>query len=213
MVFIKSVEVISTHDDAEYFDRSFTSITSDVIYYQSPQVDAVSGATYSSNGIMDAIADALKSAKVNSQTETNTETTLETTTNIIENTTANTNTAQTTTRNTANTTVAQTTTLAITQTTTAPVSTSLYRDGTFSGSGNGFRGTITLNVTISGGKITDIAVISFADDAPYFNNAFSSLRPSIISAQSTAVNGVSGATFSSKGIKAAVSSALSKATQ
>lgn len=216
---IKSIEMISNHDDPEYFDRSFNAVTSDIIYNQTPNVDAVSGATYSSNGIMEAVTNALKNAKQDAQTETTTETTTENTTvNNIETTIAQTNTTQTTTTqsNTAQTTTPQNNTQTTTQATTqtATTSSSLYADGTYTGSGIGYKNrTTTLSVTISGGKITDIAVISFGDDAPYFNNAFTSLKPTIISAQSTAVNGVSGATFSSKGIKAAVASALSKATQ
>ena len=206
--YITNIDVVSYGDDSQYFNRAVDSVTTDIVYYQTSSVDAVSGATYSSNGIMAAVADALKNAVATTQTETTTSGT--NTTGNTTGTTSNT-TTQTTTKNTTGTTTATTTTQATTQ--AATTASSQYKDGTYSGSGNGFRGTVTVNVTISGGKITDIAVVSFVDDAPYFNRAFSGLKPSIISAQSTSVSGVSGATYSSKGIKAAVQSALNKALQ
>jgi uncharacterized protein with FMN-binding domain/Pyruvate/2-oxoacid:ferredoxin oxidoreductase delta subunit len=87
-----------------------------------------------------------------------------------------------------------------------------YADGVYQGSGQGFRGTVTVEVTISGGKITSITTVSESDDAQY-DNAFSTLVPEIIANQSTSgVNTVSNATYSSKGILAAVSDALSQAS-
>ena len=68
--------------------------------------------------------------------------------------------------------------------TTAPTptaaSTGLYTDGTYTGSGTGFRGTTTVSVTVEGGEITDITVISYQDDAPYFNRAYSTVTSNII---------------------------------
>jgi uncharacterized protein with FMN-binding domain len=87
-----------------------------------------------------------------------------------------------------------------------------YADGVYQGSGQGFQGTVTVEVTISGGKITSITTVSESDDAEY-DNAFSTLVPEIIANQSTSgVNTVSNATYSSKGILAAVSDALSQAS-
>lgn len=85
------------------------------------------------------------------------------------------------------------------------------KDGTYTGSGTGFRGTITVQVTISGGKITKIEVLSSADDPAYFNRA-KGLISSVISAQSTSVDTVSGATYSSKGLLMAIKNALLKAS-
>jgi uncharacterized protein with FMN-binding domain len=87
-----------------------------------------------------------------------------------------------------------------------------YADGVYQGSGQGFRGMVTVEVTITGGKITSITTVSESDDAQY-DNAFSTLVPEIIANQSTSgVNTVSNATYSSKGILAAVSDALSQAS-
>ena len=98
-----------------------------------------------------------------------------------------------------------------TKTTAASVSGS-YMDGTYQGSGYGFRGTTTVTVVVSGGKITTITVNSYRDDKQYFDRAYSTVTKEIISSQSTDVDAVSGATYSSNGIMKAVANALSKAT-
>lgn len=92
-----------------------------------------------------------------------------------------------------------------------PEPASKYKDGTYSGSGQGYEGMISVSVTISGDQITNITVTSAMDDSPYIDDAKAGVIPAILSAQSADVNAVSGATFSSKGIMAAVKSALSSA--
>jgi len=59
---ITDVQVVSYEDDAPFFERAASSVISDILSSQSTQVDAVSGATYSSDGIMSAVADALSNA-------------------------------------------------------------------------------------------------------------------------------------------------------
>jgi polyferredoxin/uncharacterized protein with FMN-binding domain len=86
-----------------------------------------------------------------------------------------------------------------------------YADGTYTGSGHGHKGTTTVQVTISGGEITNITTVSTGDDTPYYNRAFSTVSQEIISSQSTDVDAVSGATHSSDGIMSAVASALASA--
>ncbi len=95
--------------------------------------------------------------------------------------------------------------------TATPTQAFSYKDGTYQGSGNGFRGTTTVSVTISGGKISNISTVSTRDDGKYYNRAFSTVTSEIISAQSTSVKAISGATYSSKGIMYAVANALAKA--
>lgn len=97
-------------------------------------------------------------------------------------------------------------------TSTPAASTSAYTDGTYTGSGTGFRGgTTKVSVTISGGQITDIETVSTRDDSKYYARAYSSITSQIISSQDSSVDAVSGATFSSKGIISAVEDALSQA--
>ena len=87
---------------------------------------------------------------------------------------------------------------------------SKYKDGTYSGSAKGYEGTITVSVTISGDKITDISIVSYEDDDEYMDPA-RAVVSAILSAQSPNVSAVSGATYSSKGIMNAVNAVLKKA--
>lgn len=95
--------------------------------------------------------------------------------------------------------------------TPVPTPTSVYRDGTYTGTGQGLNGPITVSVTISGDRITSVSVISSSDDSPFIDSAKSGVIPAILSAQSANVSAVSGATYSSEGIKQAVNSALASA--
>ena len=86
-----------------------------------------------------------------------------------------------------------------------------YKDGTYQGSGTGFGGTITVQVTISGGKITAIDIVSAAGEtASYLANA-KGVISKMLAGQTPNVDAVSGATYSSNGIIQAVQNALSKA--
>ena len=85
-----------------------------------------------------------------------------------------------------------------------------YQNGTFSGSGEGFEGTITVSVSIENDKITGISVVSSSDDEPYWSEG-KAVISRILSAQSANVDTVSGATFSSGGIIEAVRAALNSA--
>ena len=87
----------------------------------------------------------------------------------------------------------------------------VYKDGTYTGSAQGFGGTITVQVTLASDEITDIQVTSApGEDSAYLSQG-EGVISSIISAQSTDVETVSGATFSSTGIINAVVDALGKA--
>ena len=87
----------------------------------------------------------------------------------------------------------------------------VYKDGTYTGSAQGFGGTITVQVTLASDEITDIQVTSApGEDSAYLSQG-EGVISSIISAQSTDVETVSGATFSSTGIINEVVDALGKA--
>lgn len=87
---------------------------------------------------------------------------------------------------------------------------SSYKDGTYEGSAGGYAGKITVSVTVSGGKITDIKILSNEEDEEYFVDALDVI-PNIIEKQSIDVDNISGATHSAKGIKKAVGKALENA--
>ena len=86
-----------------------------------------------------------------------------------------------------------------------------YQDGVYEGEAQGYGGTVAVELTIENGKFTDLTVVSAEkEDAAYFDAA-SSLLDAILEEQSTDVDTVSGATFSSNGIIHATEDALRKA--
>ena len=86
-----------------------------------------------------------------------------------------------------------------------------YKDGIYNGEAKGFGGTVAVEVTVENGKINKIDVTSHEkEDAAYFDSAIYVIDE-IIDEQSTDVDTVSGATFSSNGIIGAVKDALGKA--
>ena len=86
-----------------------------------------------------------------------------------------------------------------------------YKDGIYQGSGTGFGGTITVQVTLEDDTITAVSVVSApGEDSAYLSQGENVIN-SVISEQSTDVDTISGATFSSTGILEAVNDALSKA--
>lgn len=87
----------------------------------------------------------------------------------------------------------------------------VYKDGTYTGEAEGYGGTIQVEVTLAGDEITSINIVSApGEDSAYLSQAESVIN-SVISSQSTDVDTVSGATFSSTGILNAVDEALGKA--
>ena len=88
-----------------------------------------------------------------------------------------------------------------------------YLDGTYEGEAEGFGGMITVQVTVENGQMTDLSILSAdGEDSAYLSNA-KDIIPKIIEAQSTDVDTISGATFSSTGIKNASQEALEKAVK
>jgi uncharacterized protein with FMN-binding domain len=193
---ITNIEVLSNQDDRQYFDRASGTIIKNMLSNQSASVNTVSGATFSSKGIISAVKDALNQAGVsdlNSDTTDNTSVTAEPATS---NATATENIKS----EAAN-------TVDISKT-----ASSKYKNGTYTGTGTGFDGAITkMSVTIANGKIANIKTVSNGDTPEFYNQASNGIINKIISNQSASVDTVSGATFSSNGIISAVKNALSQA--
>lgn len=82
------------------------------------------------------------------------------------------------------------------------------KDGVYVGEGFGFKGNTKVSVTMKNGRIDQIEIVGFEDDPAYFNRAKDIVVESILESQSTQVDAVSGATYSSKGIMKAVEKAL-----
>ena len=98
-----------------------------------------------------------------------------------------------------------------TTTPTTEVPESGYKDGTYQGSGTGFGGTITVQVTVSGGKITAIDIVDASGETTSYFASAKGVIGKMLAGQTPNVDAVSGATYSSNGIIQAVQDALSKA--
>lgn len=177
---IVSIDILSASDDEAFFNRA-KGVIDRIISSQSLDVDVVSGATYSSNGIIGAVKNALTGEKDNGVTGKSKQ--------------------ESTSESESDSSSAE---IAAVQDASA------YKDGTYYGIGKGFAGNIKVKVDIAGGKISAISIVSTKDGDSYVKSA-SSLLDTIVEKQSTNVDTVSGATFSSRGIIAAVRSALSQA--
>lgn len=174
---IVAIDILSTSDDAAFFNRA-KAVIDRIIEGQTLDVDTVSGATFSSNGIISAVKNALTGEKDSGETG----------------------------QSQSGGTAAAGSTTSVAQVEDA----SAYKDGTYYGTGTGFGGTLKVQVGISGGKIAAIQILENNDGSEYISKA-SSIINAIISSQSTNVDTVSGATYSSVGIIQAVRDALSQA--
>lgn len=172
---IVSIEIQSASGEGSSYLSQAKAVIDRIISQQSLNVDTVSGATYSSRGIIRAVRNALTGAtddgtlgKEEEEQEEPEE--LE---DIKE--------------------------------------PDAWLDGVYTGSGSGFGGDVKVEVTVQDGKIASIKVLSHKDGSSYMSKAKSVINR-IISKQTTNVDTVSGATFSSQGIIKAVRNAMRKAS-
>lgn len=87
-----------------------------------------------------------------------------------------------------------------------------YQDGTYTGTGKGNNGDITVEVTVTGGNITAIALTEHSETDGLYQNAEKGVVNGIIRKQATeGVDTVAGATYTSEGILEAVANALKDA--
>lgn len=83
-------------------------------------------------------------------------------------------------------------------------------DAVYQGDGVGYKGKIYVDVSFSGDRITAIEIVDTVDDYNWVSDVKRYLLPKIISEQSADIDVVSGATYTSKGVLAAVADALTK---
>ena len=159
---IRSINILSNSDDEAFFNRAKEGVTASIIAKQSTDVDTVSGATYSSRGIINAVKDALSSSDGEEQT-------------------------------------------------VVAKGDFALNEGYYEGTGNGFAGPVKLFIEIKDKSIVGIYIVKTSDDAGFFNRAKEGVTASILEKQSTDVDTVSGATYSSRGIIEAVSNAMEAA--
>lgn len=101
-------------------------------------------------------------------------------------------------------------------TTSSSSSSGSYKNGTYTGTTVTERyGTVTVTVTVSGGKITDVQAATTVYEQHsqrYVQAAVPTLRSEVLAAQSADVNMVSGATFTSQAYLTSLQSALDQAS-
>lgn len=185
---ITNIDIVKTGDGDQYIAKAKELLKS-IYAKQNTNVDTVSGATYSSNGLIEAVSNALSKAVINKD---NSKSYVNNNKNINNKTTTTTPKKSPTKPSVPNMTIAT------------------FKDGTYIGVGEGYRGDIKVSVVIKNGKIYKINILSTEDDEQYFSKA-RKLTSSIITKQTADVDTISGATFSSNGIIEAVSNALQKA--
>ena len=174
---ITDISIISAPGETPSYLASARSVISAMLSAQSPNVDAVSGATYSSTGIINAVKTALsQAAKGTEPSESPTPSPAPTPIPVPDD---------------------------------AP--NYGYLDGTYTGTGEGYGGEITVSVTVSGGQITAIEIVSASDETPAYLSKATGVIEKILARQVPGVDAVAGATFSSEGIMQAVENALSGA--
>ena len=83
-----------------------------------------------------------------------------------------------------------------------------FQNGIYTGTGEGYRGKVTVTVKVADGKITELILDDYADDKSYMERAKNRIFQEMISRQNTDVDAVSGATYSSNGLIEAVNKAL-----
>ena len=197
---ITQITIVFASDDSQFLDRAKTIIPK-MISAQTPAVDGVSGATYSSRGIKQAVVNALKGA-VKSGTIDDVITNI--TTDIINDSEQNSDSVDmyvsqrpASDEKTENEKIEK-------------LSDAIYKDGTYEGSGNGFAGEIKVRVDINNGKIANIEILQSSDGKTFMELAKSILNK-VTDSQNVKVDTVSGATYSSRGIIGAIADALNKA--
>ena len=91
--------------------------------------------------------------------------------------------------------------------------TGTYKDGTYEGSGTGFGGKIVVDVTIEGGKIAKVEVVSDAETPGIGGVAMPEYCDAVVEKQSIDIDAVASASNTLRGFKEAVNDALAKAVE
>ncbi len=177
---ITSIQIMENQDGSEYISKA-SALINTIIQNQSTNVDTVSGATYSSVGIIQAVRDALSQAAVS---------TSGTTTSREAGNAGNSGNQN--------------------QDTSAATGNFPYKEGIYYGTAEGYSGDVSVAVVIQEKSIKAILITETSDDEAFFQRAMGVVK-NVLKTQSTEVDTVSGATYSSKGILGAIQNALKQA--
>ena len=162
---IESIEIVSAPGETDTFFNRAKGVIDSILMAQNTDVDVVSGATYSSNGIIAAVENALYGKTSRSLPSPG---------------------------------------AASAKTGSAPSVAKVdesgsYKDGTYTGSAKGFGGQIKVQVTIKGGKIKTIKILSASGETSSYLNKAKSLLKRMVSRQSTNVDTVSHCIYRDQG--------------
>ena len=170
--YIVTVDILEAPGETEPYFSLAKTVMDRVYDSQTWEVDTVTGATFSSRGILAAIENAITGRIVETERPD----------------------------------------------TTAPVADtevfkepSAYKDGTYTGTAQGFGGPVTVQVVIRNGKIVSVEVVSADGETPEYLSRAKAVTKTIVSSGTPNVDVVSGATYSSTAIITAVKRALAKA--
>ncbi|QUH19666.1 FMN-binding protein [Alkaliphilus sp. B6464] len=152
------VEVLEQDETEGIGDVALEELSETMVTEQNIEIDNVSGATYSSKGIKEAVKNALLSAGSAEAVEAVEE---------IE-----------------------------------------FVDGVYEGAAEGFHGDVKVKVEVKDGKLAKVEVLEQSETEGIGDVALEELANTMVEKQTVEVDDVSGATFSSTGIKEAVKSAL-----
>lgn len=178
---ISSIQIVETNDGSEYIQKASGAISQILNAQSTNNIDTVSGATFSSNGIIKAVRNALSQAAATEST-------------AAEN--GGTSDGSDTEKKD--------------DTTTTVTGTLPYNEGVYYGTAEGYNGDITVAIVIQENTLKAVLVIGEEDDDTFFNRAMDVVTQ-MMKKQSTEVDTVSGATYSSKGLIQAVKNALEEA--
>ena len=181
---ITNVEILSHSDDNPYFGRA-RAVISKILGKADKSVDTVSGATYSSRGILDAVRNALSKAGGSKNVDNKN-------------------------KKPSNTNQAKKPNKKPEKPSKDNKIYKQYKDGVYEGVAEGFNGPIKVKVTIAKGSIIKVEILSHKEDDPYFSKS-KGVISKMLGKPGKNVDTVSGATFSSKGIIDAINNAVSKA--
>jgi len=209
---ISEVKVTGQADTPRVADPAIEAMTAAIAAANSPNVDAVSGATNTSTGIINAVKDALKKAgSATADAAGSADTTGSAETDAVTSASPKHDDAES---SGASAEGADTTGPAETDavTSASPVHAS-YKDGVYTGSAKGHNADVPIEVevTVKDGKISEVKVTGQADTPRIAGPAIEAMTVAIAAANSPDVDAVSGATNTSTGIINAVKDALKKA--
>lgn len=177
---ISDIQILSQSETGSYLERAKTLLDKIKANNGTSGVNAVSGATRSSNGIFDAVNACLSQAEGGKDTST-----------------------------TGSTGGSHGPSGSLASYSKINYDEWYLADGTYTGVASGYGGnkSIHVSVKVTGGKIVNVNIDSSAESGSYMNSAMSVINK-ITDGNTTNVDKVSGATYSSNGILAAVENAL-----